>query len=273
MRNLIAIIGVIIIFLSVAYAAETWTCIKCGEKSNYSNFCIMCANPSPTPVPVSTPTPADTHFKKLDSKLYINATSASTPGSVLLQGDPTIIGGYITFGHYEQDNIIDNGKEPIEWLVLDVQNNRALVISKYILDIQPFYNSGWLNSHFANAAFTAKEASCIADVEDTRDGIFLLSNAEAHSGLLSDSQRFSSVTPYVEYIASLVGVQKEEVDQNVFPNCWWLTTGLLVDNKAVGVAVQVEANEEIKYRALPVKNKAGIRPAMWINLNVISASQ
>lgn len=37
----------------------------------------------------------------------------------------------ITFGAYEQDNDLTNGKEPIEWIVLDVdkKTNRALVIS------------------------------------------------------------------------------------------------------------------------------------------------
>ncbi len=85
----------------------------------------------------------------------------------------------ITFGAYEQDNDLTNGKEPIEWIVLDVdkKTNRALVISRYGLDARA-YQSGdwdtqyptwekseireWLNSTFLNAAFTAEEQKAIA---------------------------------------------------------------------------------------------------------------
>ena len=40
------------------------------------------------------------------------------------------VGDLITFGTYEQDNNPDNGPEPIEWVVLDVKDHKALVISK-----------------------------------------------------------------------------------------------------------------------------------------------
>ena len=43
-------------------------------------------------------------------------------------------GDIVTFGKYEQDNNIDNGKEPIEWFVLTVENGKALVMSKKVLD-------------------------------------------------------------------------------------------------------------------------------------------
>ena len=40
----------------------------------------------------------------------------------------------IKFGKYEQDNSLDNGKEDIEWIVLEKNENKFLLISKYILD-------------------------------------------------------------------------------------------------------------------------------------------
>ena len=40
------------------------------------------------------------------------------------------VGDVITFGTYEQDNNPDNGPEPNEWVVLDVKDRKALVISK-----------------------------------------------------------------------------------------------------------------------------------------------
>ncbi|MDY6017558.1 MAG: TIR domain-containing protein, partial [Oscillospiraceae bacterium] len=73
-------------------------------------------------------------------------------------------GDYVFFGAYEQDNSASNGKEHIEWLVLEVKDGKALVISKYALDCKQ-YNTNytdvtweactlrrWLNNDFINAA-------------------------------------------------------------------------------------------------------------------------
>ena len=46
------------------------------------------------------------------------------------------IGDYVKFGSYEQDNDESNGKEPIEWRVLDSKDGRKLLISRYALDSQ-----------------------------------------------------------------------------------------------------------------------------------------
>ena len=45
---------------------------------------------------------------------------------------------YIVFGSYEQDGNTKNGKEPIEWEVLGENDNGILVVSRYILDCQPY---------------------------------------------------------------------------------------------------------------------------------------
>lgn len=89
-------------------------------------------------------------------------------------------GDRIIFGHYEQDNNTANGKEPIEWLVLkvDESTNRALLLSRYGLDARAYRpdaqdaddllawaNSemrGWMNSSFLNEAFTEAEQRLIA---------------------------------------------------------------------------------------------------------------
>lgn len=50
------------------------------------------------------------------------------------------IGDIVIFGKYEQNGILHDGKEPIEWIVLqkDKNNDSAILISKYILDCYPF---------------------------------------------------------------------------------------------------------------------------------------
>ena len=44
----------------------------------------------------------------------------------------------VTFGLYEQDNNKDNGKEPIEWVVIGVEGDSVNLISKNILDLQRY---------------------------------------------------------------------------------------------------------------------------------------
>ena len=112
------------------------------------------------------------------------------------------VGNIIVYGSYEQDGDVSNGTEPIEWEVLDVDGNRALLVSRYVLDCQPYnhYHGSitwkwcslrrWLNRTFLKNAFTAEERVRIPKVilqnpdnpacnpdkgENTRDRVFLLS--------------------------------------------------------------------------------------------------
>lgn len=114
-------------------------------------------------------------------------------------------GQIITYGHYEQDNNLSNGKEPIEWLVLAKEKDRALVISRYALESRPYHDDEeevtwetcslrtWLNSTFLITAFTAFERKAIPTVtvaadknpeygtkggNNTKDKLFLLSASE-----------------------------------------------------------------------------------------------
>ena len=77
---------------------------------------------------------------------------------------------YVIFGAYEQDNNLKNGKEPIEWLVLDVDedDDKVLLLSRYALENKLYHNTkeavcwatcdlrAWLNSEFLNAAFSSE---------------------------------------------------------------------------------------------------------------------
>lgn len=110
----------------------------------------------------------------------------------------------VKIGHLEQDDNDVNGPEPIEWIVLDQNDNGTLLLSKYLLCKQAFhsdrfandirwYNSSirqWLNNDFYNECFSDTEKTKINTVtvinednitqnvdggEDTEDKIFLLS--------------------------------------------------------------------------------------------------
>ena len=101
---------------------------------------------------------------------YINPESSLILETVRLLQENTKT---MYFGHYEQDNYKDNGKEKIQWRILARDGDFALLLSEYGLDTQP-YNKGktnvtwetctlrtWLNDDFLNEAFTQEEQSAI----------------------------------------------------------------------------------------------------------------
>ena len=92
----------------------------------------------------------------------------------ILNADPTISlskqnGSLVLFGRYEQDGNIENGPEPIEWIVLDSTGDKLILLSKYVLT-HGVINSAdkdciwsdtelcaWLNNEFYGAAFDEHE--------------------------------------------------------------------------------------------------------------------
>ena len=143
------------------------------------------------------------------------------------------VGSVFTFGAYEQDNDLSNGKEPIEWIILDKRDNGSLVLlSKYALDAKPYNKDRvdvtwemctlrkWLNGDFYNAAFSAQEQAKIVPVtlenEDnpyygttggrpTTDKVWLLSinevtnrytNEKVYSYFTDDASRLCAPTKY-----------------------------------------------------------------------------
>ena len=116
-----------------------------------------------------------------------------------------ITGSGAVYGRFEQDDIPENGFEPLQWIVLEIKDNRALLLSKYCINCMPYHADGseatwetsdiraWLNGEFLETAFTDEERSHIASVtvhtednsikgasggNDTQDSIFLLSFEE-----------------------------------------------------------------------------------------------
>lgn len=83
----------------------------------------------------------------------------------------------IFFGNYDQDGDISNGKEPVEWIVLekDTTNREVILISKYILECMRFNgfsepvtweNSSlrkYLNEELINEFFDIDELKCVLD--------------------------------------------------------------------------------------------------------------
>ncbi len=134
-------------------------------------------------------------------------------------------GDTVKYGFYEQDNDPENGPEEVEWIVLDVRGDEALLLSRYILDAQTLYFNNWeeskvrewLNRPFLFEAFSYHERRHLKYVDlpagenpnypgedaggGTCDRVFLLSAAEAERYIPDDAVRTAGATRYAEHTA------------------------------------------------------------------------
>ena len=201
----------------------------------------------------------------------------------------TTIGNTVRLGTYEQDNNTANGKEAIEWVVLATEGDRSLLISKYALDCQQYYNEEytsvtwetstlrkWLNDTFLHAAFSAEERAIISIVtvsadknpiygtspgNSTQDQIFLLSIQEVKLYFSSDEARRCVPTAYA--IAQGAYINDNYSDGGKATCWWWLRSPGFDSRNAARVARvgSVDASGNV------VGNVRGaVRPAMWIEL-------
>ncbi len=212
---------------------------------------------TPTLTPIPTPTPSQT------------PSGASAMHTVL-------------FGAYEQDNNTSNGAEPIEWIVIDEQDGRTLLLSKYALDAKPFHSapydsmdfiywSGctmriWLNQTFLESAFSKEEqeqiylttVNTVVHAEgsfDTQDKVFLLSYQEANQ-LRNQFPETNILIPDVTDSARALAGENA--------SAWWLrTNGMGWDNTHY-----VSGTGSISYDGgMSPRTVLLVRPAMWVTLS------
>ena len=187
------------------------------------------------------------------------------------------IGSYVVFGSYEQDNNTSNGKEDIEWIVLDREGDSILVISRYALDCQQ-YNASlssvtwetcslrkWLNGTFLNSAFSESASAMIPSVmvsadnnpsKSSTDQVFLLNITEAKKYFGSDSVRQCQGTAYCD----AQGANKVADGKSA----WWLRSWPGYNSKyaaIVGLDGSVLDNG-----GYVLVDDIAVRPALWINI-------
>ena len=200
------------------------------------------------------------------------------------------VGSTVYFGSYEQDNDTSNGKEVIEWRVLEKKDNKILVISKYALDCEQ-YNSlflkdvttwetctlrKWLNETFITSAFNSDEQALIPETNvsagknpeyctnsgnATKDKIFLLSISEVNKYFSSDDERMCATTDYANaqgaYTSDDYIVDGKEA-------CWWW---LRSPGYSQRCAARVDSGGSVDcYGDYVSSDDVGVRPALWITL-------
>ena len=152
----------------------------------------------------------------------------------------------VTFGSYPQSDATGATKDPIEWIVLNRDGNRALLLSKYKLDRRKYNDikedttwerstiRSWLNNTFYSSAFTDNEKLKVINVniinndnvrfgtnggEDTYDKVFLLSIDEVNRYLKNNTMRDTLKTNYSKVNSG-----------------WWLRSSGSKQNQAANVS-------------------------------------
>ena len=233
-------------------------CIKCGTSlPDDANFCFKCG-----------------------CDLRNLSQSAGTEFSAVKVGD------YVKFGSYPQNN--GDIKEPIEWLVLEVNGKKALLISRYGIDCKKYHYEfefitwencdlrKWLNGEFFRNAFTVAEQKKIAVTNlandnnakygtfggnSTEDWVFCLSFAETMS-LFKDNVARKSV-PTLYAVGKGAWQNSSELKDGRACCFWWLRSSGINQH----FASYVDVDGTIYLRGCPFHSRfVAVRPALWVNL-------
>ncbi len=147
-----------------------------------------------------------TQFSSCSSKGKLTSKPIEEVKPIVEYDNNTVVESIDTFsfGAYQQKDVSGNSYEPIDWIVLEKDEEKMLLFSKYILDCKCYHNDikdvtwetcdlrEWLNNDFYYDAFSDEEREKIitttvinTDTNDkTRDGnatndkVFLLSADE-----------------------------------------------------------------------------------------------
>ena len=228
---------------------------------------IPASTETPGPVPSVSPQPA----------------ASNTPEPAPARPEIEVAAGQIIeIGRWEQDNDTANGPEPVEWQVLAVENDRALLISRYGLDAKPYNEvfSGitwetsslrqWLNNDFYNRVFTSSEKELILQVDNrnpdnpvhgtsgggpTQDRIFLLSIEEADMYFMNDHARRCAATAFARGNGAYIYSNDNAM--------WWLRSP---GGEWSFTAAEVLDSGEIDRTGYIVDYRfSAVRPAFWLD--------
>ena len=250
-------------------------------------------------------------FGKYDEAyaIYVTLTGYKDVDKQLAEDDNMIaaardakfaVGNYVTFGTYPQTKA-GNDATPIEWLVLARDGDKALLISRYGLDAQPYNKDNtsvtwetctlrtWLNSTFYNKAFSSAEQAAILTTNvdnsksqcysgwnasggnNTQDKVSLLSYAEANKYFDVENWQNNGATDNVKSrVAPTVYAIAQGALTSFFGRTadgtdagWWWLRSLSYSQRH---AAYVSSDGSL--RSSSVNDASGsVRPALWVNID------
>lgn len=241
--------------------------------------------------------------------IYVTLTGYKDVDKLLAEDDNMIaaardakfaVGNYVSFGTYPQTKA-GNDATPIEWLVLARDGNKALLISRYGLDAQPYNKDNtsvtwetctlrtWLNGMFYNKAFSSAAQAAILTTNvdnsksqcysgwntsggnNTQDKVFLLSYAEAskYFGVTYNSSNTKSrVAPTAYAIAQGAGKNSSyKTADGIDAGWWWLRSPGAYQSSAAGVRTGGSLFfNDVNY------DSGSVRPTLWVNIEALGAT-
>ena len=187
------------------------------------------------------------------------------------------VGDTVKFGSFVSG--ADQEESSLEWMVLEKQDDRALLISKYGVDCLPYNDQwvkttwadcslrSWLNDSFLEEAFSSDERKSIitqtvvnrdnggnSGGEITEDQVFILDIKELEKYFSSDEDRKIMPTEYAQNKGAFVDTQNQA--------CWYWVRNPGDDAK---YAAYVNCKGDILHRGnLVFGNTFAVRPAIWV---------
>ena len=212
-------------------------------------------------------------------------TAPQVPAAEAALGEETpTVGDLYILGSYEQNGDPADGSEDLEWIVLDVQEERILLLSLYAIDCMAYHKENlpvtweessvreWLDQAFYPAAFSEAEREEIlagdlqnpdnpeyrtAGGNETKDRVFLLSIQEAQAYFSKNALAGYSTCQATE-AAKSHGIWTESGSGNCW---WWLRSPGRYKDSAAGVG---HTGVVGTYGTMVSQTVYGVRPAMWV---------
>ena len=189
------------------------------------------------------------------------------------------VGDIITFGHYPGAQLSPTCGDDIDWFVLDIVGDMALIMSRYSLVIKEFDEASssadweiasirtWLNEDFFNCALTEEEKNevsfsevvfrdCFRTTRTTYDKVFLLSQEEIYRYLPESYRRTNAFSN---------GAWQNMLSDANFEFGWWLRDSADTDSSEYDITF-VDDFGNVNTVGRNMRTRMGIRPAMWINI-------
>ena len=281
-----------------AFAAEALKDLNWLDSEEMYKKALSIIKPTPAPTPVPTPRPTAVPTPKPTARPTPRPTAKPTPVPTPRPSarptpapKPTLkAGDTVFYGRYPQ-TASGRDNTTIEWLVLDVQDGYALLLSRYALDCVQYNTADgsvtwekcslrtWLNDTFLRQAFSSSERENLAYTyvsadrnpeydtyagRATQDRVFLLSLGEADMYFRSDQSRKCAPTGYAKARGAWTS-SKNFV--NGEGTCWWWlrTPGHKGTN-----ASDIGGGGALHYSGLAVDNDVGtVRPAVWVEIDAV----
>ncbi len=254
-------------------------------------FCVNCGTPLPDDANFCFKCGCDLGNLAQSSGICRSATHALR------------VGEYITFGRYPQNS--SSYKDPIEWLVLEVNDKYALLLSRYVLVFESYSrNYGvtwencdlrkWLNDEFYNSAFSDAEQRrirvSVLNNDDnhkyhtkggnrTNDKVFCLNIAEANKYFRNDSDRKCECVELIKQKYTPSEQWLHDADGSVQ---WWLRSPgedqyevafvtksiwlVNTDGRFPLRKMGFREGGQICLDGIDLLMRLGVRPAIWITL-------